>query len=416
MSRKRKAAVTAVKSKDGSDDESVAKVVKKCPTCQVSLQSLQIDNTHNLEDFGDAKEWQTGNDGASPACINMGDKFQFTLYLDVDVNGDSFDGLTLKVTLTITPEDEDSYDWAMTYEDITLDETKIYSFNFTSNDALNEGVDVTTVVFKDLEITGDDNVELDDPGEIEVEIFTIFDNPLADNVKESTLVAPDADADEGNDEVNRIEEFFTSDHVRRACKWARGAKLHKPKGGIVQNIVRNIPQITYAEGKKWVATNDGWNVWDNTKLRTADCSQLASFFADVLGTIGIRGHDLELKCDTIHEQKLYRRAFGDKPGWPTHGVLLVNYRNSGHYCYDTTFSDPRKIVTLAKAITVGDGEFVDKWYEWWELAVGGAVLDTKILKKVITALNASYGTVWWQGQMRNKAANLFPDGEEQDED
>ena len=52
---------------------------------------------------------------------------------------------------------------------------------------------------------------------------------------------------------------------------------------IADTVVERIPEITYADWSQnpddYCDTYVGWNVWDHPGTRTADCSQLASFYA-----------------------------------------------------------------------------------------------------------------------------------------
>lgn len=378
--------------------------------CALTLVSIQVEDAYEIADYGNEQEW-TANKGGAPnaACIQMGKPLSLLLTLKADRReGIEFLNLSFMATAKIG-----SKRILLQQDNIDITEDGDVDVFFKTPGPLHAGITVTEVVLTQFEIVGQD-VSLDCPRSLTFEVFTIFGPPLRDNVKESTMVDPKQSAT--GTEVSRLLPFFSVKHLRLACGWAKGSDSLDPKTGIVATIVNNIPKVTYGENSDYRELNDGWNVWDNPNKRSADCSQLASFFADVLGTVGIRGVDLELKCDPVHKGKTYWHCFGDDPYWPTHGVLLVNYKSGGMWCYDTTFSDPpkRRIVSLADAIRVGKNQFIDKWGEWWLIdKQTGNPSDVDVDPTTAGWLDTHRGTVWWQKAMTAKATKLFPDNERQ---
>ena len=191
---------------------------------------------------------------------------------------------------------------------------------------------------------GWERIVLEDSQVIKFIIYTMYGPPLDDNVTDNRMLPPGREADPRRDEVARFSPFYTPAHIQQAVAWARGAGLEGTHGGtkvIADTVVERIPEITYADWSQnpddYCDTYVGWNVWDHPGTRTADCSQLASFFADVLGVLGVRAHDFEIKWEREVSGDWYRRDMGVEDGetYACHAVLLVRYMNEGLTCYDT---------------------------------------------------------------------------------
>jgi hypothetical protein len=391
----------------------VKKVKKTCPGCSVTISEIWILQTHDIEDFGNKKEWKLsrGRD-PNPACITMGQPLRIRMKLSAVVNA----GGPFNLTFSMTCRKKYFHlgGGAVTQNfnvNLAIAASGDHIVNFVTGANVHAGITRSDFKLSNFGLAGDPNAALTAQSSLYFEVFTIYGPPISNNVKESTMVAPGAMV--GANECERMEPFFSVAHLRLVCEWA-GGEHQLTHDGIVQTIVQAIPQITYGEDDDYDVENDGWNVWDNPVLQSGDCSQQASFLADVVGTVGIRDVDLELKCEVEYGLHKYWRSFGDAAEpWPCHGVLLVRYANGTDYCYDSTFTDPREVRTLAVGITVGVGQWIDQWFEWWRLKQDGTPMKQNVGLVIRNYLDANHDTAWWQGEMRAKALRLFPNGQRQ---
>lgn len=380
----------------------------------VRVESITVRNRFAIDDYAaNSPEWERTRAATHHACIQMGTALAFDIVLACDTYPPAL--MTFDMRISVTPAAGATTATVCTRQNIQIQNGQVHVV-LAMPQNLHAGVAVTKIKLDAFHLTGDATVALAPTPAVKLDLFTIFGAPIRNNVRESNLYAPPGEPAPPVDPVQRIAPFFSVNHLRQACTWASGTSALR-FDGIVQTIIRSIPTITYGEGDDYDARNDGWNAWDNPAQRSADCSQLASFFADVMGTVGIRAVDLELKCDASYLGRTYRRAFrSGGETWPTHGILLVNYAVGGLYTYDTTFTEdpgPRRVCTLAEATTVGAGEYIPAWHEWWKFNADGAPSRQNVGAAISTQLNLQFDTAWWQGQMQAAALARFPDADRQ---
>lgn len=393
------------------------------------LVSVKIKNRYDFQ--GDSFplgyfEWKkrtgktikTSSEGIPYACIKMRDKLSMTITLQrTDAQDITESNLKLKFKLTLNTN---------LPQDITASGTisgNTIQYEVDTNVVVSSTINDTKVrlsTFK-LETSNGTEIDVDEPTWIDLTIYTIFGLPLSDNVKENTLVGPGVNPNLAKDEVLRLRPFFSYEHVEQACAWAKGTSRLGTKienQDIIYTVIRNIPDLEYGKDDRYFLENDGWNVWDNLGKSTGDCSQQASFFADVLGVLGVRAHDFEIKCEYIKDGKRYRRYFGEKnpDDWPTHGVVLVRYGPNDFYCYDTTFSDPRLVTTLDDALKVGTGAdvpFIKPGWQHWYYIPDDDPNDVQDIKTpgLEATLTSEFPQDKWQQQMKTLADTRFPQSE-----
>jgi hypothetical protein len=371
-----------------------------------TLVSVEVLNRHTLTAPDNtpiqAAEWLP-NTPAKPACINLGNPLNLRLTVQHDSLTPAVPGgLTLGCQISIGGAAAVALPPVNVAGPIAVGAQVQFAVN---TPVVNATIDKTTVALTALTLTDTAHTPIhNDAPLVQLDIYTIFSAPLADNVMESTLIDPGAVA--AADQVVRLNPFFTVQHVEQACTWARGASLlgsHNAATDIVLKVVANIPAITYAEGQDYYADHDGWNVWD-AAAQTADCSQLASFFADVLGVLGVRARDFELKCRYPGDPRTFLRYFG-KPApeddWPTHGVLLMRYPGDVYHCYDTTFSYPRINCTLDDALQVAPAAaFIPGWRSWCWIKDDGSVSNRMPNGFGQAAMEANYTEAQWRTRMQ----------------
>jgi hypothetical protein len=386
-----------------------------CAGLAFQLISVRVRFRQDLPDhaiypgYPNHAEWTSGGGGAGAACIRMRTTLRLSIRIGRVRGALPNDHLVLRFQaagMAVTCPD------AAPADDITID--------VDTNLEVGHGVAERTVRLNKFTLkttTGGVPVGLPTKA-IDLRLFTVFDDAIGDNVKETTLVGPGVAAGPG--QVVRLQPFLSVDHLRQVCTWAQGAsRLHTGIDGddIVKTIVLAIPPITYGEAALYYPENDGWNVWDNPGKRTGDCSQQASFIADVLGTIGIRAHDFELKCEYVHtDGNRYRRYFGDPnpDDWPCHGVVLVrNGPNAADFlCYDTSFNYPRIDPTITQALAVGPAAtYLKPGWQTWCLIPAANPNDVQGTAGALAAqLTTAYDEATWRAAMLVAAGARFPVG------
>jgi hypothetical protein len=370
------------------------------------LESIQVQNRYDFDGYGAAAvEWDRTGGGIGAACIKM----RTNLCLSIRVTKQS--GPTPADQLVL------SFDfYGQTIASQAQAPQSPMIFNINTGIELAHGVTGQTITINKFTLQTAAGLSVKLPSKsVRLEMFTIFGPPIRDNVRETTLIDPGGVP--GPNQVVRNQRFFSADHLRMACLWAGGASRLNVGGlnnDIVATVITSIPQITYGRGANYHVTNDGWNVWDNPPAqRTGDCSQQASFFADVLGTIGVRAHDFEIKCEYVHtDHNRYRRYFGQQNpnDWPCHGVVLVRYSLHSFLCYDTSFHNPRVSASLANALTVGPAAvFVTpQWQSWCLIPAANPNNVQATAPALDAALTTAYPEATWQTDMVTLAGNVFP--------
>lgn len=392
----------------------------RCPRLpSFALVSVRVNDRQDFYDDNNAPiqhaEWQQGVARLKAACIHM----RTNLDLTVTVNHEGSSPLPsapirLRLKLSIGGVETiiQTGPQAVAAVGDTLD------FIIDTGVVVSRSIDETNVRLNDFALVPSDGSTAAIASRlVALKIYTVFGDALDDNVRDSTLVDPGVIA--GADQVVRLKPFFSLAHVKQACEWAAGSfrlGTGNDNEEIVRKTILSIPQITYGEGARYYEINDGWNVWDNPRKRTGDCSQQASFFADVLGVLGVRAHDFELKCEHTHTNgKLYRRYFGepDPDNWPTHGVVLVRYAGDQYRCYDTTFHNPRAITTLDEALQVDPAaRFITPgWELWYLINTPNDIRSTSATLEA--ALTHAFDETAWRTDMNAKAALRFPAAEVQ---
>ena len=350
-------------------------------------------------------EWTPGG-GPRTACIQMRTTLRLTIRISKDRGTLPADNLVLRFQAAGA---------GVTCPNVTAADDM--TFDVDTGLEVSRGVAERTIRLNKFTLKTTAGVPVSLPSKaIDLQLFTVFGNAFSDNVKETTLLAPGSVA--GPNQVVRLQPFLSLDHLRQVCTWARGAsRLHTGIDGddIIKTIILAIPPITYGEAPHYYPENDGWNVWDNPGKRTGDCSQQASFIADVLGTIGIRAHDFELKCEHVHtDGNRYRRYFGDPnpDDWPCHGVVLVRtgVNATDFLCYDTSFNYPRidPSITLALAVGPAATYFKPGWQTWCLIPAANPNNVQGIAPLLDAQLTAAHGEAAWQAAMLVAADARFP--------
>lgn len=412
---KRNALVAAMSNPAGST--AVVKSAKKrCAraTYVGRVVEIRVSNSYPLDEFADGEaEWTAARGAARPACIQRDSPLTVDITLEFPAGTAGAPDFHVRV-VSNPHAGGGNADEVLDAPGVAAAPGRV-TVTVTMPAVLHGGITRTDVTFRNFNLTNDPDVTLAARAPIVIPVYTIYGPPIRNNVRESNLYDAARDPVPMVDGVARIQPFFTAAHLELACGWA-GGQHELIHGGVVMTIVHAIGEITYGEDDDYRDNSDGWNVWDND-IRSGDCSQQASFFADVLGTVGIRGVDFELKCDVTFRGTHYRRAFNGEdpadPAWPTHGVLLVNYAGQGMYTYDSSFSDPRRVCTLEEAITVGVDQYIPSWREWWIVRPDGTISNTTPAQGRAADLDREFDTPWWQDQMRLQAQNRFPDADRQ---
>lgn len=398
----------------GFSSSPAAAPTKRCAMHPVfELVSVQVNNRQEFFNDDNIRvldpEWEQDHTRLKAACIPMRTTLNVNVTLTHDPDTTTSTApvrLKFKLNINRTSTDVESVPLTLTANGGSL------VFTIDTGVVVSPNINSTSIRLSGFSLEATDSSRLKASRLVALTIYTVLGNALHDNVRDSTLLDPGVVP--GDDQVARLTPFFSLAHVKQACTWAKGAcrlGTHDETDDIVLKTIRSIPEITYGEGAEYYEINDGWNVWDNEPgiKQTGDCSQQASFFVDVLGVLGVRAHDLELKCEYERTDKLYRRYFGepDPDNWPTHGVVLVRYAGNQYRCYDTTFSDPRKNVSLDEALDVSStGAFIDKWEKWYWIKTPSDIQDAS--KALQTQLTLAFDTAAWQTNMKRQAELRFP--------
>lgn len=389
-----------------------------CVRPEYILRSLEVRHRHVLQDdqnqAQNQEEWISGGGGVGAACITMRTNLRLRVRVDHDATSPAANSnLRLSFNLRF------GNNQAVQIQSGWVAHAPNLTFDIDTGQVVSRSIDRTRFRASGFQLAEQNAQAVRiNTHAIDFQIYTIFGAPLADNVRESTLVDPGVQP--GQDEVERLQPFFIVDHLRQACEWAQGASrlgTDNQDEDIVYKLVRTVPQIEYGEGQRYFDVNDGWNVWDNPQRRTGDCSQQASFFADVLGTLGVRARDFELKCEHRRAQnnRLYRRYFGDPnpDDWPTHGVVLVRYGQNDFRCYDTSFHNPRIVRTLAQSLQVGqNAPFLSpSWQTWCYIPDQNPNNVRGVNQQLEQTLTQEYPENQWRQDMEQQADQRFPQGE-----
>lgn len=383
-------------------------IIQKCvPTCAVTAVQVFGRDKYELDEYLPRQnevyraEWTPRS--RIPCCVRIRTRLQFRVFLHSTNKLPQIARLRVRVRLgNRLVETLQSAEFSLRgYCSIVL------RTRYNVHDTINR----TFVVLSIVELCTQESTVNLTAATCKFQVYTIFGPPIRDNVRVSELLpygtlAPKEQPD--RTKIERIQRFFTANHLDWVCyKWAKGTSLLVPTGdgSIVFQLVRNSRAVL-PYPKQSRKNRDGWNALD-AHSPSADCTQMASFFADALGTLGVKAVDFELKrtasVDTVEGSqslictfKVNRRGYEDN--YPCHGVLLIEYPTNEMWCYDTTFYLPEIALKLNDALIFGEkAPFILKWVEWlWINAKGEYKAITTDSETQVETANPKTA---WKGKM-----------------
>lgn len=384
-----------------------------CPNASYVITKVEIADTLGTIMCEDGNEWGCRN-GRRPEAITMGNSIKFNIWAagkGVQITG----GETLTVRIKVGDEKQAGYNAGLAETMDNGESANRYAVEVTNPARLGK-IGKTQISLSGFKVNGSSSVRTSEYAVI-FDIYTLYARPRDDNVKGRELASYNSEQPSGatGSSVQRIRPFWYKDHFDRATAWGAGTSDIE---GIVLTTIRQC-EIPYVRQSTYTETNDGWNVTDNPKFsnQAADCSQLASLFADALGTLGVCAHDFEISWLETYSRTLYRREFyaepspqrgkrDDRKSWNIHGVLLFKRPSGDIECYDTTFARQARLRwhgPLGEALAIGDqAPFIKAWAGWTKYvpseatwAITGVPNDMKVDESS------------WRDRMVEDAQNLF---------